>query len=615
MEGGRRGAAAGRAAGAAGPPGPAPAGWAERFGPGAPGELAGNRRKVADLEAWLRGQKEGGGGGGGRVMVLTGPPGVGKSTAVRVLARALGLDLLDWAPPLPTVWQEHQLQRELGLPYASKLDHFKAFLERAGRLAGLRLSAVGPAAGAGGGRGAGPPRGEAPGRVLLVDDLPHAHNPEARRRLVALLEELALTARLPCVLVLTDGSHGGLDDAKSLHLAILEAVEHAGAAHLAFLAVPPTEVAKALNHAAQRAGFALELADMDAVVEAADGDLRSAVTMFEALCKGGHVEAGYKGKAKRKRAPKGEAKGKGKGKKQAPRLKHHAAAARDHTLTLFHALGKFLYNKRVEDTVQESHPRHAFRLRPELERELMDCGDPEEVMAASHVGAAGVAAFVHENHLDFVHPHHVEDAAAFLAYLSDAAVLQAARALEPDAGREADAVTLEDEGAPRVCELAAASVAVRGFMFCNAHPPAARRWLPLRGPLGNQCEKGRAANRVELRNAKFRAGLGVLRDAGPAAHPAYAAMSAEAFARSALPALAAMGRAEALPRALQTLDRGGGGKVGFKAAAVGAACGAAGAGRLFRSRQRRVGIRQWRRSAETLFCGGGRSCRTYRWWA
>jgi dephospho-CoA kinase len=40
------------------------------------------------------------------LVAFTGPPGCGKSTAVRVLACELGYELVEWTPPAPTLWSE-----------------------------------------------------------------------------------------------------------------------------------------------------------------------------------------------------------------------------------------------------------------------------------------------------------------------------------------------------------------------------------------------------------------------------------------------------------------------------------------------------------------------------
>jgi len=46
-------------------------------------------------------------------VLLAGPPGCGKSTAVRVIAAGMGYDVTEWEAPVPTLWSEHVLQVHL----------------------------------------------------------------------------------------------------------------------------------------------------------------------------------------------------------------------------------------------------------------------------------------------------------------------------------------------------------------------------------------------------------------------------------------------------------------------------------------------------------------------
>lgn len=51
---------------------------------------------------------------------------------------------------------------------------------------------------------------QAPGhKLVLVDDLPHAHGPEQRARLSQLLTQLAATARNPVIVTLTEAPFSG----------------------------------------------------------------------------------------------------------------------------------------------------------------------------------------------------------------------------------------------------------------------------------------------------------------------------------------------------------------------------------------------------------------------
>jgi hypothetical protein len=77
-------------------------------------------QKLDAVRSWLALQASAGGGvRGGRALVLSGPAGAGKSAAARVLAAAAGFALVEWAPPVPTLWEEHR--HHGGGEYVSKV--------------------------------------------------------------------------------------------------------------------------------------------------------------------------------------------------------------------------------------------------------------------------------------------------------------------------------------------------------------------------------------------------------------------------------------------------------------------------------------------------------------
>ncbi len=60
------------------------------------------------MRSWLSDQSQAAGQPGAptRTLVLSGPPGCGKSTVLRVLAAGLDFDVCEWSPGPPMLWQE-----------------------------------------------------------------------------------------------------------------------------------------------------------------------------------------------------------------------------------------------------------------------------------------------------------------------------------------------------------------------------------------------------------------------------------------------------------------------------------------------------------------------------
>jgi cell cycle checkpoint protein len=164
-------------------------------------------------------------------------------------------------------------------------------------------------------------------------------------------------------------------------------------------------------------------------------------------------------------------------------------SSRDSGLSLFHALGKFLHNKRVDADVSDRVASDAD-LRPALRRRpTASSQPPEATLARASLDGSAVTAFLHENVLQFVDDDAIDDVSVVSSYFSDADHILRRR------GGGMRASPAEDQGAEpdpgRVGQAAAASIAARGVLFGIAHP-APRRWQALRGPVSGQMERRRA---------------------------------------------------------------------------------------------------------------------------
>ncbi|EFJ42812.1 hypothetical protein VOLCADRAFT_107059 [Volvox carteri f. nagariensis] len=514
--------------------------------------------------------------------------------------------------------------------YQSKLDDFESFVSRS-KYPSLALTSTGAAALVSGesasGRAA--PGGSqqtgavtthrsatAPGscggaprpKLLLVEDLPHTHDTERRLRLASALRDLAATARGPVVLVATEvegqatgggergGGGGGAPDgggsmggAKGLHKDILAALQAAGATAISFNPVTANNIAKLLMRVAAAEGHELMPATAMGLAEAADGDVRSALQALQmnamlqkAARRGATAASGGRGGTSGSRRSK---KGNGKvtaasataqlrvGRQQAltpGEVARLAAAQRDLGLPLFHALGKFLHNKRSaggnatqggagggagdgdgdSDGVYEGGGgggskgnkdkdsmalrqlnaysltmgrqwklQHPVQLPARLLRPPMRY-DPEAILLRCGLEAPVLLSFLHENYLGFVGGEAkgaVEDMTTVATFLSDSAVLcgqsRSASATAATTAGGGTSLWLEDSpAAANLSSAIAASVAARGLMYGNTHP-VAHKFNPIRAPASSAIDQAAAANRLQLRAAACRLAAAT---AGPA---------------------------------------------------------------------------------------------------
>jgi cell cycle checkpoint protein len=515
---------------------PAPELWADRHAPRIPADLVVHRKKVEEVRAWLAAQAASLAGAApaprSRALVVAGPPGCGKSAAVAALAAEAGFAVAEWRPPAPTLWEEAAYAHggaagwDAGAArYTSKLNAFEEFALRA-KMPALALRRGG---------GSDPQAGAVAPRPKLVvlDDLPHTAGPDARRRLAAAVGDLARCARFPVVVVATEAAGragreervdaglggGGGGALAGLPRELAAALDAAGAAAVSFNPLTVLNVLKALRAALAAEGRALPDAVVTAVAERADGDLRAALGSLQFLATGAAAAAPPAPKQRRRRAATDAAAAADVGDSSTAAAAGAAGAAaaaltlRDASLSLFHGLGKLLYNKRLPASAAaaSSAPASATgRLflaapaagalapAPWAARAPMDGFDPEAVLAAAGLDAGGVAAFLHENIPDFVAPAAIADLAGAAECLSAADVLCGGWRLR--AGGSADLAGDDVPSAP-LADAAAASVAARGACFWNAHP-APRRFHPMRAPAlfaaaravrGNAGELARAA--------------------------------------------------------------------------------------------------------------------------
>ena len=486
------------------------------------------KKKLDALREWLRACDRP---GAPRVVLVVGPSGCGKTAAVRLVAAEAGRDVHEWRPPVPTLWDEFKHANAPGVAYSSKVDDFAAFVQRASRYSPLGLAPVATAE-TDDGRGRlhqqQHPRVHPDGRnrprlpaVLLVEDLPVGGTDESQTRVSELLQRLARESRAPaCVILAEDddgpaggggwgggasagGARGGTGGGSSTgggggggggvgHVLssrrLSPAMEAAGALVLAFNPATQAKLAKALAAVARAEGLDVTPARLAEIAAAAEGDVRCAIGTLQLMASGRTSDPGSAAAA---------AAAAGAGKKRRTKKERDAAAAaggdgagtitsaadagvgrRDTSLSLFHALGKILYNKRGAggtpgDTAADAaadgvtrvppdapRPDEAsasaseragaradtsgaspsasgrgrdgtmrfgvgappFAPHPRFAREPMSY-DPEGILARAHFGAEQATAFLFENFLEGLRDDAVEDAAIGTAYLSDAALL------------------------------------------------------------------------------------------------------------------------------------------------------------------------------------------------
>jgi len=210
----------------------------DRYEPTTEEELAVHKRKVEDVRRWLIEAFDGGPSGKlrkyRRILALTGPAGTAKTTTVRVLARELGFDILEWRNGMderfsPGDDSGHDPEFSETMEYEGLADKFKTFLARA---SSYHSVFTGPAQAAhkpaqsqsqnmpgslGPGSTARPVSDEQPAtqrQIILLEDLPNILHPPTQSAVHDAFEAFAsssASSASPIVLVISDTGLRGED--------------------------------------------------------------------------------------------------------------------------------------------------------------------------------------------------------------------------------------------------------------------------------------------------------------------------------------------------------------------------------------------------------------------
>ncbi|TDZ53105.1 Cell cycle checkpoint protein RAD17 [Colletotrichum trifolii] len=342
--------------------------WSERFGPLTLDELAVHKRKVSDVRKWL--EDVVGGRLRQRLLLLKGAAGSGKTTTMRLLAKEMGAELLEWRNPSG--------MNGANLGYSSASAQFHEFLGRGGKFGQLDLGLTTdePLAR--------PTMGKtdhAAQKIILVEEFPNTFSTSSTALTSfrnSILEYLttntpSLTAFgrrpsepiTPIVMVISETllttTSASADSFTAHRLLGPEILRHPGTRVIEFNAIAPTLLTKALELVVQkeaRKSGRRRTPGPPVLKRLGDiGDIRSAISSLEFMCLKGDQDADWGAKVALSKQSKGAkaAITMTQGEKDTLEL----ISQREASLGIFHAVGKVVYNKR-EDTSAGPNPAEAL---------------------------------------------------------------------------------------------------------------------------------------------------------------------------------------------------------------------------------------------------------------
>ncbi|CAN9512681.1 unnamed protein product [Ophioblennius macclurei] len=405
--------------------------WVDRYCPTSLVELAVHKKKVEEVESWLRVHTTTSKGG---ILLLTGPSGCGKTATVRVLSLELALRIQEWTNPsnLETYASIQQEWRTNGFYSISQLAQFQEFLLRSNKYNCLTMA----------GEGGAPHR-----KLILVEDFPNQfyRQPAA---LHDILRHFVRTSRCPLVFIVSDCVTG---DSSSRSLFSREIQEELDISSISFNPVAPTTMMKVLTRistleAGQSRGKVCisDPAALEKLCSGSSGDIRSAINSLQFSSLSDWFPEKDLWRLKRHRPVKATRRKASHHTRE--QVEEQAIGGKDSTLFLFRALGKILHCKRGNPEGREpsSLPSHLSCHHREA---LLE--DPESVVERSHMSGEFFNLYLHQNYLDFF--SQLEDVDRASEYLSDADMLMA------------------DWKSRNMMEGYSSSVATRGLLHSNSH--------------------------------------------------------------------------------------------------------------------------------------------------
>ncbi|XP_020093699.1 cell cycle checkpoint protein RAD17 isoform X2 [Ananas comosus] len=456
--------------------------WVDKHKPTSLAELAVHKKKVEEVRRWLEERvKISKQGSRNCTLLLTGQAGVGKSATIRTLASELDAVLYEWKAPIPTLWQEHLHNNvNSGLRYVSKLEEFENFVESIRKFPLLPATRMADS---------GKPI------ILLIDDIPFTNGRVGFARLNRCLTDFTCWTQVPTVILITHYCKPkSIDDMKYEELEL--SLERAGAHKVAFKPITANSIKRTLLRVCKEEKCDVTTESIDLIAKASGGDIRNAIASLQYYC----LKPENLVSAVRLGSTHSESNSCDPCSLLDARQEDNSLNCtislpfgRDETLSLFHALGKFLHNKR--ETCKSAEV-DLFILQERLRRNQLKMDSPEKVLSQVDGQTQTVIDFLFENVLDFINDEAVDDAGLVASYLSDADCLLCG-GVQPSLHR----VTGERHKTESLTQSIAVSVAARGVLFGNSQPSS--RWHPIRSPRIWQIEQSLRYSEVQIFKKRF----------------------------------------------------------------------------------------------------------------
>ncbi|KAM8817693.1 cell cycle checkpoint protein RAD17 isoform 2-T5 [Rhynchonycteris naso] len=251
--------------------------WVDKYKPETQHELAVHKKKIEEVETWLKAEvlerqsKQ-----GGSVLLITGPPGCGKTATIKILSKEHGIQVQEWINPVLPDFQKDDFKEIFNhessfhvLPYQSQITVFKEFLLRATKYNKLQM--LGDDL-------------RTDKKIILVEDLPNQFYRDSHT-LHEVLRKYVRIGRCPLIFIISDSLSG---DNNHRLLFPKEIQEECAISNISFNPVAPTIMMKYLNRIvtieANKNEGNITVPDktfLELLCQGCSGDIRSAINSLQ----------------------------------------------------------------------------------------------------------------------------------------------------------------------------------------------------------------------------------------------------------------------------------------------------------------------------------------------
>ncbi|KAM4638637.1 cell cycle checkpoint protein RAD17-like isoform 2-T2 [Amazona ochrocephala] len=372
--------------------------WVDRYKPETQNDLAVQKKKIEEVEAWLkihilqRQPKQ-----GGSVLLLSGPPGCGKTATIQILAKDLGVQVQEWINPTSLDFTKEDLRNMFGhdsnfhaFPSQSQAAVFQDFLLRANKYNKLQM--LGESS-------------ENDKKLILIEDLPNQFYREPSS-LHEILRRFVRMSRCPLIFIISDNFSG---DSKQRLLFPVDILEELCISTISFKPVATTNMMKVLSRIAateaslkREKNFALDRTSLELLCRGCSGDIRSAINSLQfSSMKDYSLEKEFWLKKERSSTVKCEAApavSKVRKKSKADTSEDQeiqAVGGKDASIFLFHALGKIIYCKR-EPVSESEFPQLPAHL-SEYRRDTLLIQPEAQLVMEKYSASVATRGVIHSN--------------------------------------------------------------------------------------------------------------------------------------------------------------------------------------------------------------------------